>query len=377
VLNNTNKTQLNRIAEYIDTLFGVVNENGVIEYCSAGDTLPGKIQQISEKVSDVILSAKSDTYNPSFFAKEDILFHNITVDEDEERFLFIQLSETTNEEYGKRLLGLAAFAIECSNQQNNKNVMSLFRKLIIDGKQTVDEKMIMDVYAEYTTGVTSYMVLLVTKYKGDSRYEADDGEVCNVLRSVFPDKQGFIVLPVDNMSSAIICPINDTNTYEDMLQYASTIHDTIISEAMTDVYVSAGSIVSHIMDISKSYHEAESAIKIGLTFGINQKCFVYSKLSLEKLICSIPKESARMYIHELFGEGFFMDKSAKELLNTVHVFLMNNLNVSEASRALYIHRNTLMYRLDKFNKMTNLDCTKFATGMQVDIALRVLQYLEN
>ena len=127
VLNNTNKTQLNRIAEYIDTLFGVVNENGVIEYCSAGDTLPGKIQQISEKVSDVILSAKSDTYNASFFTKNDILFHNITVDEDEERFLFIQLSETTNEEYGKRLLGLAAFAIECSNQQNNKNVMSLFR----------------------------------------------------------------------------------------------------------------------------------------------------------------------------------------------------------------------------------------------------------
>ena len=83
------------------------------------------------------------------------------------------------------------------------------------------------------------------------------------------------------------------------------------------------------------------------------------------------------YITETFGEGFIKDRSAKELLNTVKVYLENNLNISEASRVLYIHRNTLMYRLEKFNKMTGLDCSKFDVGMRIGIALLILQYIEN
>jgi carbohydrate diacid regulator len=83
------------------------------------------------------------------------------------------------------------------------------------------------------------------------------------------------------------------------------------------------------------------------------------------------------YVQETFGEGFVQDKSAKELFKTVKVYLENNLNVSEASRMLYIHRNTLMYRLEKFNKMTGLECSKFDVGMRIGIALLILQFIEN
>ena len=377
MLNNTNKLQLDRIAQYIGTMFGVVNSGGVVEYYSAPGTSLEDANFMIARISEMVLCIKADLYSASFFVKDDILFHEVILDEDNNVFFFLRLDGGLDEGNGRRLLGMATYALECSRQQNVRNVMSMFKKLIIDGKHSVDEKQIMEAYSEYASDAESYMVLLISKYTESSRYETDDSDVCAVLKSVFPADQGFVVLSVDNINNAIICPISKENTYEDMLQYANTIHDTMISEAMTDVYVAAGSPVANIMDISTSYHDAEAAIHIGLTFGINQKCFVYSNLSLEKLIYSIPKDAARMYINELFGESFLMDKSAKELLDTVHVFLMNNLNVSEASRALYIHRNTLMYRLDKFNKMTNLDCTKFATGMQVDIALRVLQYLSN
>ena len=201
--------------------------------------------------------------------------------------------------------------------------------------------------------------------------------ICRVLQELFSADRGFLIIPLDYARTAIVCPIREENTYEFVLEYANMIKDTLLSETMVDVYVSVSSQISGIMNLNDAYLEADKAKNIGAIFEMQEKCFEYKKLGLEKMIYSIPMDACVGYINEIFGEGFLKDKSSPELLNTVKAYLDNNLNVSEASRVLYIHRNTLMYRLDKFNKMTGLDCSKFEIGMRVGIALLILQFIEN
>lgn len=370
MLENTNQKQLNRIAEYARTVIGMIDKNGKIEYSDNFTLCQGLNSDFLQTMSKV----REDITYPAFFVEQGLLFHNVNTEDNDSIFLFLALSDEIDEKTGRTLLGLAALALENQQQQNIKNTELLFRKLITEGANSVSTQQISQVYE---ARFDSYCVLTVAKSRNDSKYTADDNEIQSILRNVFPEEQGFIVVYTEDSCYAIICPVSDENTYEDILKYATTIHDVMLSEAMTDVQVSAGNCVEKLMSVNQSYREAKLANEIGLIFGVNSKCFVYSDLSLEKLIYSIPKEAAQEYINNLFGVNFLKDRSSKELLETVHAFLMSNLNVSEASRSLYIHRNTLMYRLDKFNKITGLDCTKFATGMQVYVALRILKYLDN
>lgn len=377
MLNNTNKNQLKRLAEYVDFPFGVICDNGVVEFLSQSDLIPEATkQELTTSVSEAFLSVSPDNIDQPFFHSDEFAFYELAIGDDALYFIFVHIRDVGGDDNARKFLKLAAFAFSCGEQQSAKNFMQLFRKLLLNGKNSVPRRQIYETYGEHIKDNTLFTVLLVTKAHADNKYSSEDNDIGMALQSVFSGDRGFIVVNIDNDNTAVICTVDKDNTYEDVLQYADTIHDTMISEAMTDVYVSAGSAVEDIMNVSISYEEAAKAICIGETFNIKSKCFVYSRMGLEKMIYSIPKEAAKAYINELFGESFLRDKSSKELLNTVHVFLMNNLNVSEASRALYIHRNTLMYRLDKFNKMTKLDCTKFTTGMQIDVAMRILQYLE-
>lgn len=368
MLNNTNKNQLKRLSEYIDVPFGVVSDTGDIEFLS--------VTEIDDNITELFLPAQEEAGEAPFFTHGEYAFYELPVNCDGAYYIFINMNNVGTPEHANRLLKIAAFAFSCGEQQSTRNFMQLFRRLMVDGKNAVSSHQVREAYGYCVKEGTFFAVLLVTRVNPDNKNEKEDNDINTVLQSVFYPDRGFIVVNIDNSQTAIICTLNSDNTYDDIIQYADTIHDTILSEAMTDVYVSAGSPVGDIMEISISYDEAVKATSIGKIFELRSKCFVYSRLGLEKMIFSIPKDAARAYINELFGESFLRDRSSRELLNTVHAFLMNNLNVSEASRALYIHRNTLMYRLEKFNKMTNLDCTKFSTAMQIDVALRMLQYLE-
>lgn len=175
----------------------------------------------------------------------------------------------------------------------------------------------------------------------------DSDLICRVLQELFEANRGFLIIPLDYARTVIVCPLHDEITYDFVLEYANMIKDTLLSEAMVDVYVSISSKISGIMNLNDAYLEADKAKNIGAIFEMQEKCFAYTKLGLEKMIYSIPMDACVGYINETFGEGFLKDRSSQELLNTVKAYLDNNLNVSEASRVLYIHRNTLMYRLDK------------------------------
>ena len=152
------------------------------------------------------------------------------------------------------------------------------------------------------------------------------------------------------------------------------IYDTLSAEAMTSVYVAIGTVVNDLKNVSASYKEAKMALEVGKIFEENKKIVNYEQLGIGRLIYQLPAPLCKMFINEVL-HGLSMDQFDEETLTTVNKFFENNLNVSETSRQLYIHRNTLVYRLDKLQKMTGLDLRNFDDAIIFKIMLMVSKYM--
>ena len=157
---------------------------------------------------------------------------------------------------------------------------------------------------------------------------------------------------------SLVLPVNKLNT-----------------EAMTQVHIAYGTIINEIKDVSRSYKEAKMALDVGKIFYSERNIVAYSNLGIGRLIYQLPMPLCKMFIREIF-DGKSPDDFDEETLATINKFFENNLNVSETSRQLYIHRNTLVYRLDKLQKSTNLDLRVFEDAITFKIALMVVKYMK-
>lgn len=158
-----------------------------------------------------------------------------------------------------------------------------------------------------------------------------------------------------------------------------TIANTIVSmmnaEAMMNVRVSFGTVVQELKDVSKSYKEAKMALDVGKIFYAEKNVAAYSTLGIGRLIYQLPVNLCKLFIEEIFGDNVPSDLD-EETLNTINKFFENNLNVSETSRQLFVHRNTLVYRIEKLQKSTGLDLRNFDDALTFKIALMVVNYMK-
>ena len=141
------------------------------------------------------------------------------------------------------------------------------------------------------------------------------------------------------------------------------------------MHVAYGTIVGEIKEVSRSYKEAKMALDVGKIFYVEKNIVGYNNLGIGRLIYQLPLPLCRMFIREIF-EGKSPDEFDEETLTTINKFFENSLNVSETSRQLYIHRNTLVYRLDKLQKSTGLDLRVFEDAITFKIALMVVKYMK-
>ena len=156
---------------------------------------------------------------------------------------------------------------------------------------------------------------------------------------------------------------------------ASTIADMMNTEAMLNVKVAYGMIVTELKDVSKSYKEAKMALDVGKIFYAEKNVIAYSTLGIGRLIYQLPVNLCKIFIDEIFGDRSIPDEIDDETLNTINKFFENNLNVSETSRQLFVHRNTLVYRIEKLEKTTGLDIRTFDDALTFKIALMVVNYM--
>lgn len=189
------------------------------------------------------------------------------------------------------------------------------------------------------------------------------------------DKNIDFITAVDEKNSIVVKTIDNEVTNADIYNLAQNIASKAATKEGEKVQVSYGTIVSDIKEVSKSYKEARMALDIGKIFFVDKQIVAYNQLGIGRLIYQLPIPLCRMFIKEIF-EGKSPDEFDEETLMTIDKFFENSLNVSETSRQLYIHRNTLVYRLDKLQKSTGLDLRTFEDAITFKIALMVVKYMK-
>jgi len=203
-----------------------------------------------------------------------------------------------------------------------------------------------------------------------------DNLVLETLRGLFATGSGDFVTAVDEHQMILVKALENTDDYAEVSQVAKSIRDTLNMEAMVSVRVSYGTIVEELKSVSKSYKEAAMALDVGKVFYVEKNILAYNELGIGRLIHQLPVSLCGMFLKEVF-DGDMKGLFDEEELMTVFSFFENNLNISETARQLYVHRNTLVYRLEKIQKKTGLDVRKFEDALTFKIAIMVADHMEH
>lgn len=199
-------------------------------------------------------------------------------------------------------------------------------------------------------------------------------DVYDIINGIIPDNGKDFVIDLDNNMIAIVKEVKFGTTDRELESIASEIVNTVTSEAMVNIHLGIGTIASNIKDIAKSYKEARIALEVGRVFDGEKYIMNYENLGIARLIYQLPTTLCELFLSEVFKKDS-IDSLDQETLYTIQKFFENNLNVSETSRQLYVHRNTLVYRLDKVRKITGLDLRLFDHAIVFKVALMVKKYL--
>ncbi len=202
-----------------------------------------------------------------------------------------------------------------------------------------------------------------------------DGFVTELLKGMFSTQAGDYITAVDESSVILIKCLEGDSSQEALAEVADIIVGMMNAEAMLNVKVAYGTVVQELKDVSKSYKEAKMALEVGKIFYAEKSVMAYSALGIGRLIYQLPINLCKIFIEEIFGDNIPSELD-DETLMTLNKFFENNLNVSETSRQLFVHRNTLVYRIEKIQKATGLDLRCFDDALTFKIALMVVNYMK-
>lgn len=209
--------------------------------------------------------------------------------------------------------------------------------------------------------------LIETKYQKDA-------VALETVRNLFGNTKDFITA-VDEKNLVLVKELAEQESLESLEQTARTLVDMLNTEAMTQVRVAYGNPVGELKDVSKSYKEAKFALSVGRIFYESKTVMAYGNLGIGRLIYQLPPTLCESFLREVFGEK--PPELDEETLHTIRRFFDNNLNISETARQMFLHRNTLVYRLEKLQKITGLDVRAFEDAMTLQIALMVEAYMKH
>ena len=203
-----------------------------------------------------------------------------------------------------------------------------------------------------------------------------DVSVYDVIQNLFPDKAKDFVININENDIALVKEIRTGIEQKDLEKLANSIVDTLSGEFYTHCVVGIGTIVTGVKDLARSFKEAQVALEVGKVFDTEKLVVSYDNLGIARLIYQLPTTLCDMFLKEVFKRGS-IELLDHETLFTIQRFFENNLNVSETSRKLFVHRNTLVYRLEKIKKITGLDLREIEDAIVFKVALMVKKYLSS
>ena len=202
----------------------------------------------------------------------------------------------------------------------------------------------------------------------------NDVATMDVLSGMFPDRMQDFVLSINESDIAVVKQISSTATAEDLEKIAQGVEDTLKNELRIKTVIGIGTVAEHLRELADSYKDAQTAIDVGKVFDTEKSIINYENLGIGRLIYQLPTTLCEIFLSEVFKKNS-IDSLDQETLFTINKFFENNLNVSETSRKLFVHRNTLVYRLEKIKKLTGLDLRQFDHAIVFKVALMVRKYL--
>lgn len=203
-----------------------------------------------------------------------------------------------------------------------------------------------------------------------------DVSAIDVIQSLFTDKQQDFVLSVNETDIAVVKQLNATTTTAELIAIANSIETQLRTELFLKCVVGIGTVATHLRELADSYKEAQVAIEVGKVFDTERSVISYDNLGIGRLIYQLPTTLCEIFLSEVFKKNS-IESLDQETLFTINKFFENNLNVSETSRKLFVHRNTLVYRLEKIKKLTGLDLREFDHAIIFKVALMVKKYLNS
>ncbi len=235
----------------------------------------------------------------------------------------------------------------------------------------LDNLLLVDIYSRakklhIATDVKRVAIILEADHK--------DNNVLEVMRTHFGSNNKDFITAVDETNVIVVKELEENDFSREVDKATRNIVNTLEKEGINNVKIAYGTSVGEIKEVSRSYKEAKMALDVGKIFFADRDVIAYSELGIGRLIYQLPIPLCKMFIKEIFG-GKSPDEFDEETLTTINKFFENSLNVSETSRQLFIHRNTLVYRLDKLQKTTGLDLRVFEDAITFKIALMVVRYM--
>ena len=347
---------IHQMKDAIDRVIGVIDENGVIIACSElikiGEIRQGVRDELNY-TGDVIVSG-GYTYRPmSNGPRTDYI-------------VFVEGEDKMAEKMSK-LLAISLGNIK--NLYDEKYDKGSFIKNII-----LDNILPSDIYIkskELHFNTEELRIVFLIKFYGKT-----DMLPFEMLQNMFPDKSKDYVISVGEHDIVLVKEVKAGVENRDMEKIATNIVDTMSSEFYTKVAIGVSTVVDNIKDLARAYKEAQIALDVGKVFENEKSVVSYENLGIGRLIYQLPTTLCEMFLQEVFKKGS-LESLDRETLMTIQCFFENNLNVSETSRKLFVHRNTLVYRLEKIRKLTGLDLREFEHAITFKVALMVKKYLSS
>ena len=345
---------IHQMRDAVDRVIGVIDDNGVIIACSELVKIGEMKQGVRDELaytSDAITSG-GYTYKP------------IGTGSKWEYIVFIEGEDKFAE---KMATVLAVSLSNIKNLYDEKYDKSSFIKNII-----LDNILPSDIYIkskELRFNAEETRVVFLIKFHSKSDVLSFD-----MVQNIFPDKNKDYVISTGEQDIVLVKEVKPNTDIRDIEKMAKSIADTLNSEFYTKVSIGIGTVVDNIKDLARSYKEAQVALEVGKVFDTEKNIISYENLGIGRLIYQLPTTLCEMLLQEVFNNGS-LDALDRETLMTIQCFFENNLNVSETSRKLFVHRNTLVYRLEKIRKLTGLDLREFDHAITFKVALMVKRYL--
>ena len=201
-----------------------------------------------------------------------------------------------------------------------------------------------------------------------------DENALATIRNIFSARTRDFITALDDSGIIVVRELQSTESYEELDGIACMLVDMLNTEAMTSAWVSYSNVADDIMQLSDAYKEARTALEVGKIFYADKNVFGYNRLGIGRLIYQLPTQVCNMFVGEIFGEES-LESIDDETLNIIRTFFENNLNLSETSRQLYVHRNTLVYRFEKLQKRFGLDIRTFEDALAFKLAMMVSDYI--